>query len=372
MFLGLSDNIRGPLYPEILNRFPVSNTQGSLFFALSSTASFVGGLLSHSFEKRWGLMRTLRGSVLVMLLSQLLLSLAPHFLFLLSASMVFGSSLGVLGVVTNVLVVRSQEPGPRRNKILAGLHSVYAGASLLAPVVVSAIASLNLSFPVWRAGFLFTSFFGLIVLIFTFRKQDFSLQAESTQVEIKTSSLEKSAQIFYAVMVASYVLSEVLIGSRIALYMRRESDASLLQSSWYAAGFFICLFVGRLLFTVWSPEIALKSQLSLSLLLSITCLCVGIYFHPAAFALAGFCMGPFYPMMMVSAGHLFPQAVSQALGWAVAMGSVFVVGMHFGVGFVTDHWGLKTAFYLGPAFCALSLGMLFFYEKIFRRLQRTF
>lgn len=83
-------------------------------------------------------------------------------------------------------------------------------------------------------------------------------------------------------------------------------------------------------------------------------------------------MAPFYALAMLAAGQLFRSSISQAISWAVALSSLFVVLMHLTVGFLTDLFGLKIALLLGPAFCLLALGMLIGYEKIFRRLQHSF
>ncbi len=373
LLLGLSDNIRGPLFPEILKAFSLTDSEGSLFFVLTSLSGFFGGLSSHRFEKRWGTLVTLRMAVLLMAISQLLLSVAPNYGILLLASILFGGSLGVMGVFQNLLLVQTVPKGPFKNKVLAGLHSTYAGASLLGPLIVNAVTYLDLPVPLWRACFVVTSLFGAGILALTFRGP--RLQVEVPEPPILNGNeklLDSMAKIYFAVMLASYVLAEIMVSSRMALYTRREFGASLTDSSWYTAGFFGSLLLSRVLFTVWSPPLKLKTQLVLCLLMTVVSLIFGIAIHPMGLALAGFFMGPFYPMMMVAIGHLFSHSVSQALSWAVGLSSLFVVLMHFSVGYITEAFSLQTAFYFGPGFCVLSLTMLVLYEKVFRRLQPAF
>lgn len=38
--LGISDNTRGPLFPELLRYFDLTNSQASLSFAFASSAAF--------------------------------------------------------------------------------------------------------------------------------------------------------------------------------------------------------------------------------------------------------------------------------------------------------------------------------------------
>lgn len=371
LLLGLSDNIRGPLYPEILKAFDVTNTRGSFFFGLSSLAGFIGGMSGHHLEKRYGALTTLRIAVLFMFLSQLLFAFAPSFGLLLASTVVFGGSLGVMGVMQNLMIVQALPAGALKNKVLAGLHGTYAGASLLAPLIVNLVVFVEMPFPIWRTCFAITALFGIVILALTFRGPDLQIK-DDEKPQREPTKLETAAHIYFGVMLASYVLCEILVSSRMALYTRSEFGADLTVSSWYTAGFFVSLLIGRILFTFWTPAVSLKSQLLGSLVLSVLSLMIGIYFHPLGLVVSGFCMGPFYPLMMVAAGHLFPSTVSRALSWAIALSSLFVVMMHLSVGYVTDLWSLQAAFYFGPAFCVLALLLMVGYEKVFRRLQHSF
>ncbi len=69
---GISDNIRGPLFPEILKEFNISDSMGSLMFALGSLSGFVASYFTRTLLRRYdrrsilqwaciGLMLTLLG-----------------------------------------------------------------------------------------------------------------------------------------------------------------------------------------------------------------------------------------------------------------------------------------------------------------------
>ncbi len=371
MLLGLSDNIRGPLFPEILAQFGVSDTLGSWFFSLSSICGFGGGFFSHRIIQKMGSLRALRMTILGLGLGQILMSLAPGFGFLLFSVFFFGFSIGLMGVIQNMLVVQEVPMGPLKNKVLSGLHSMYAASSLMAPVLVNFVAWLSLPATLWRLCFQIGAGFCAIIFALSFRGPDINEKLHLPTERVEPTQ-DLGAQIFFAVALASYVLAEILVSSRMALFMRREYASDLASSSWYTAAFFVCLLLSRLLFTVWTPKLRLKVQLIASLGLTLVSLLVGIYLHPMGLALSGFFMGPFYPLMMVQLGQLFHGRVSQALSWAVSLSSLFVVLMHVFVGLVTDAWGLRTAFLLGPVFCVLGMLMIGSYEKIFRRLQHSF
>lgn len=373
LLLGLSDNIRGPLFPEILKQFAVSDTQGALFFSLSSVCGFFGGFFSSGMINRWGAIKALRVSFLILLTGQLLISAAPQFWFLIFGVFFFGFSLGLMGVIQNMLVVQDIPAGPFKNKILSGLHSMYAGSSVLAPVLVNIVAKTpSLPFPLWRFCFVLGAVFCVLILALSYWGPEINDTLQTPQGRAPVDIQDRGAQIYFAVILSSYVLAEILVSSRMALYMRRQYEADLTQSSWYTAGFFVSLLISRVIFTFWAPNVKIKTQLLLSLLLAALSILVGLYIHPAGLAISGFFMGPFYPLMMVQLGQLFHQSISRALAWAVSLSSLFVVVMHIFVGFLTDTWGLQNAFLMGPLFCLIGIVMIGIYEKVFHRLQHSF
>ncbi|MEZ0392067.1 MAG: sugar MFS transporter [Pseudobdellovibrionaceae bacterium] len=369
--LGLSDNVRGPLYPEILREFSLNDTQGSLFFALSSAFGILGSYFSGKLYLKWGAVRTLRMSFLILTAAFVMMSVSPSFYFLLLGVVFFGLSLGLMGVVQNVLIVQEIPVGPLKNRILSGLHSMYAAASLAAPLLIQLIDASHGETALWRWVFASGSFFSISMLLATYAGPQL---AESTKAIRKEPPHphEKWAQIYFGVMLATYVLSEILVSTRLALYMRRQYESNLTESVWYTAYFFVGLLLGRVLFSFWSPSFRLKHQTMLCLVLTILSLLVGIWIHPLGLAASGLFMAPFYPLMMSAAGHLFPHSISQALSWAIALSSFFIVLMHFLVGSFTDLFGLQKAFLLAPFFMGVSLVMIVFYEKVFRRLQHSF
>lgn len=369
--LGLSDNIRGPLYPEILETFSLNDSQGALFFSMSSALGIFGSYLAGRLYVGWGALQTLRMSFVILILGQIMIAAAPTYLLLLVGVCFMGLSLGLMGVIQNTLIVQEIPHGPLKNRMLSGLHSMYAGASLVAPLLVNLIAVLSFSLAIWRSVFLAGALLALLVLVLSYWGGELPKSTQPLRTE-PAHSAERWAQIYFGIALSTYVLSEILVSTRMALYMRREFDADLSESTWYTALFFIGLLGGRLLFSFWAPKASVRSQLIVCLFLTLLSLLVGIYLHPLGLAVSSLFMAPFYPLMMVAAGQLFPFSVSQTLSWAIGLSSLFIVLMHFFVGAMTDQFGLPIAFLTAPFFILTSMVMILFYEKIFRRLQHSF
>ena len=162
--LGLADNIRGPLFPEILDYFSVTSAKGSLSFATTSGAAFVGSFMSGYYLRRFSISSLLLLAVFVMGLGLTVMGLADSFNLLLLGSFLLGLSIGFMGVSQNLLVTENVSP-ENQSKALSGLHAMYGFASFLAPVIAS---QTTIHFGVWRAAFLTTAILCGLFFVFQF------------------------------------------------------------------------------------------------------------------------------------------------------------------------------------------------------------
>jgi fucose permease len=158
--------------------------------------------------------------------------------------------------------------------------------------------------------------------------------------------------------VSSYTLMEVLISSRLSLFYQRLEGASVEAAAAWVMAFFVFLLASRILFSVWTPTISVTKLIPACLLISTVFLVLGILFYSPLISVAGFFMGPTYPLLIVKVGRDFQRNLSVVLSRGIAMSSLFLVAMNFMVGAATDIWGLKTAFLIAPAFGVLAMVLL--------------
>ncbi|MBK7962902.1 MAG: MFS transporter [Bdellovibrionales bacterium] len=118
---GLGDNIRGPLFSEILSEFGLSDTVGSWIFALSSLFGFSSSFLSARLGRKLGHKLLLQISLGILGLALGVFSSAQSLFQMLVAAALFGMSLGSLGYCQNALVVLGTSP-IRRQQWLSGLQ----------------------------------------------------------------------------------------------------------------------------------------------------------------------------------------------------------------------------------------------------------
>lgn len=359
--LGISDNIRGPLFPELIQYFKLSNSQGSLSFACASGAAFFGTLTSIYVLKRFLLDRLLWISMALMGLGLLQMGFAPGYLWFLLGAVIFGFSLGTTGVAQNLLITESVEPR-LQSQALSGLHGIYGLSSLIAPFLAS--RSPGWMSGDWRSGFFISAVLAGIVLIL--------ILSTSPKIKFhhhvpKDAVLPKSgltAKIWLSGFFASYVGAEILVSTRLALYMRSYFSMNLEQSSNYVTYFFVFLLLGRLVFALKRFAMPLRSQLNLFLCFSLLALILGLSVHPFFLTLVGFTMAPFYPLAIVYISNITGVHKRNYLTFVMGVQSLCVILMHVGVGYITDAFGLFYAFGIGIFLLALAIFCLNFHPPV--------
>jgi len=361
--LGLGDNSRGPLFPEILKSFAVSDTQGAIFYALSSFLGFIGSYSIRFYLPKLKRIPTLQVALFLMSLGLVGMGLAHEFFWLLVASAIFGFSLGVVGVVQNILVTVGSTP-EKRQRMLSGLHSFYGISSLLAPLVVASVTALTGS---WRGVFVVVALVPFTLMIGASFINKFNIQEVSSLPQNQSTRRGSWAQIYLGFALGLYVVAEIMISSRLALYVRREYQMDLTESSYYLTGFFMCLLAGRILFAVVHFRWSLRRQLSLSLITSAICITLGLMLSPVFIALCGFSMAPFYPLAVAYIYQHFSDGIDAAISSCMAIQSFLTVLMHAGVGYLTDLYGITKALWVGPLALILAFLILNSFERVFKK-----
>lgn len=363
---GLTDNIRGPLFPEILKQFSVSDGLGSWMFALSNISSLVASYGCRHLLRRYDRLTVLKGGALGLMISLLGLAVSTVFPMFLFFSFGFGLSLGVLGLVPNILVAMGSRP-ERKQRMLAGLHTMYGLASLLAPVLAASVEYISGN---WRWTFALATLAPMSLLLYCYHPSHHALHTRSLVTDEEHKENKKrnlKPQIFLALMLSFAVAAEIMISSRLALYMQRTRGFTMEASSLYVTYFFICMMLGRLLFTLIHFHRSVRFLLSLSLVTTVACLLAGLYLHPLFLAGTGLTIAPFYPMAISWISSEFPQDLDSAISYMMTTDAVMLILMHVGIGKLTDFSGIRGALLMGSLFLLASFAMVNAYGVLFPR-----
>ncbi len=364
--LGLADNIRGPLFPEILSGFGLSSSKGALSFATTSTAALIASMLSAYYLKKWTISSLHILSMLIMSIGLLVMGTVPTFQLFLIGSFILGLSIGFMGVSQNLLVSENVS-GEARSKALSGLHAMYGFASFLAPLLAS---STTLNYQTWRAAFVIVSVIcAVFFLIQLLVHPQPGFHVQKHEIGTQTTNLQKISKISLLMMgglFGFYVVAEILVSTRLAQYMRTYFEMDLEKSSQYVTLFFLFLLIGRVIFALKKIPLTLKLQMNLSLIGSVVLLLIGLKFHPFFLALVGLTMAPFYPLSVAYISHQTGDRSRAFITFAMSFQSLAVISMHLGVGYLTDTLGLFYAFGVGVVALAVSLVCLNFHPKVFK------
>lgn len=358
--MGLSDNMRGPLLFEMLKDQNLSDFQGSLFFSASSLFCVISAFSQQFFVPRIRPLYILKISLLLALAAQLLISYAKNFTTLLIGSVLLGLAFGTMGVLQNLMVLKSSGD-QMKTRLLGGLHSLYAASSFVAPIMVSVVYAFS---PGWRSSYMVAA--GITVCFIFFYLMMSKSVPKSLAVKsehTKAAKVSNQVAILFSVIVSSYVACEILISTRISLFVRREHEMSFEHASLYASVFFAAMLVGRVLLIFWKPKSDLVKVISYFSVAAIGLVVLGLTLHPLALALAGLPMGPLFPLFISFSGERFPLSLEKVTSLVIAFNSVFIVAMQLMVGTLSDHWGLTLALWVGPAFFVLSLFLLVVKQK---------
>ncbi len=363
-YLGLADNLRGPVFPELLEKFQLTSSQGAWYFAASSIMSFFAAALVPRLTARVGYKRALQLSIALMALSQLVSAVAPSFAFFIISSIALGTAIGFLGVLQNVMVLVASRP-KNRARLSGGLHANYAGSSILAPLLVGALAMSGLAFQV---NFWFSFLAGVLIFVAVSRVQAFEMPSDHAAPlhESRKQTLHPEV-LFVAVILSTYVAAEILVSSRLSQFAREHLGWSIAESSQLTLQFFVGMFAGRMGLFLLPAKFEARRWLIVALALSFVLGILGVLVHPLFYLALGVTLGPIYPLTMTVLSELFPQNLQSATTAAVVGSGLSVVLMHLGVGWISDFSGVRTAMFLEPLLLGLPLVMILLHPWLFGR-----
>jgi FHS family glucose/mannose:H+ symporter-like MFS transporter len=342
--LGIIDNSRGPVYPEILEQFQVSTAVGSTIFSLSSLTSFLITLFASRWGNALGAVNSLKWAVATHLLAVIMMGISGKyvngFTYFLVASALFGIGVGMMSISLN-LIVNKFSPVLQRRKYFAGLHSMYGLASLIAPLLMSFVFKFEIK---WQDFLLVLAVIPLAILIYGSRleKQDIT----TNEVEPVKRSLGFIMGL--GIIFAFYVASEVMVSSRMVLYLRQVWNFSPDKASEYLSLFFLLLLTGRMIFAFFHIPISAYRLLLISSVCSFISFLLGLYWHPFFLAFSGLTMSFYFPNAMEWVSHKYGEEAEALITKIMIYVGGMLVSMHWLVGTLSTLVTIQNAMLLGP------------------------
>ena len=352
--LGLIDNSRGPVYPEVLNQFQILKSQGSIIFSLSSLVAFIMAIISKFWLRKWGAVTSTKISILLHFIATILMGLAGRtsegFPLFVIASLIFGVGVGVQSISLNMIIANAVSVD-KRQKYFAGLHSMYGFASFIAPALLSSVYHFDFS---WQNYFMFLSIIPLVLFFASIQIKtgDKKITSESS------SQVDKKLAAKLGILFSFYVSTEVMISSRLVVYLNEVWKYELDKASSMLSIFFLLLLSGRILFIFVPNKIDSKLLLKSSAFISIIFLLIGMNYNPLFLALAGGSMSFFFPCAMSWISIRYHEQAESLISIVMTFVGGMIVSMHGIFGVISDTYGLSAAFSMGLLFMFTVLYLL--------------
>lgn len=351
--LSLVDNIRGPFFPDILAELHLDGTRGSAFFATTSLFAFIGSWASHRLLYARSSLFLLSLGALGVGIGFAAVSVSYNFILLMVACAFLGWFFGALNLAQNAMVFETNSPHLRR-RLLSGLHSMYALASLTAPFIATAYRWLGFS---WRQCFLSLALLPLAIALSSLKFKGKPSHVSSRPLDMNGSEWRRC--VIFSLMMAAYLWGEVSASSRMVLWLRTAHGFSPDLANLYLSGFFLTLLVGRTFFSfVHFQGVGNWLILCASAGLSASFYALALYASPVWLVLSGLSLAPFFPVAMEQVSIIFGAKSNQALGFVLGFGSLSLVAMHMVIGILTDLFGISQALLVGPLTLLLVFAVL--------------
>lgn len=365
--LGLSDSGRGPVYPDLLRAFSLTDTVGAAFFFATSFCGFLNNWASGYWLPRLGPYRALQAFLVVQIVGLLVIAAAPGFLVVLIGAGIFGVSLSGLGTVQNITVSQTASLESSR-KAFSILHCMYGGASFISPLLISAVYRAGFT---WQNAFYILAIFPLFLLIVSAFRKPYRLEsAGEPRLRHRFSAGERRNALWVCALVMCYVFAELILSTRIVLYMRRDLGLSIEIANDCLAGFFGLMLIGRIAFAFSNSTLATLLLLRVSAALSLIFFALGLLVHPYLMAVSGLTMAPFFPCLMSYVQEMFGPVgpagsgsrarEEAAFAWVFTAHAFGIMTMHVLTGWFSDVIGLGRALYFGPVMLGVIIVILAF------------
>jgi fucose permease len=143
-------------------------------------------------------------------------------------------------------------------------------------------------------------------------------------------------------------MAEIAVGTRMALFARRDWGFDVDRANQFMALFFTGLFLGRLVFAVVHFKWSARRILVVSASLGAMAIALGIFYGPAWMATSGLFLSVFYPCAMSMINDEQGEHASYVIASAITVQSIGLMGMHFVLGGLSDAFGLGKALWIGP------------------------
>ncbi|MEZ4708057.1 MAG: MFS transporter [Caldilineaceae bacterium] len=350
---GFVDNIKGPALPDLLQDLNFSYSQGGGILFGAYLGFVVATLLAGPLSDLLGNRAILCASGLFIALGLFGLSTVSTYPLLFLSMLVVGLGTGAIEVGGNGLIVALHRQAQGRFlNLLATFHGV---GSMLAPLYAAWILTAVGS---WRQIFLYGAPLAiLLALLFMLPVGGATTKGETHRFDgatLRRTGFSSTMILFYFGL-AFYVATELGIAAWIVEYLIREKGMVQTTASYYLAGFFAFVMVGRVVGSIFVERIGYLRAVLLAAIGALVSILIGVLSPPALsifLPMSGLFCSIIFPTMTAAVSRLHTQNTGTILGLLFTAGGLGGTLGPAAIGVGSDAWGIQWGFGLNALFCA--------------------
>lgn len=352
---------RGPLLPFFQQAMVLNYTEVSLFLVTGYLIAIGVNFLLFPILKRFHERKVAIGAGVFAIAVFGTSFFVNSYLSLLAISILYGGVIAVGQALCNLLTAQGVTP-ILQSRYLCGLHLMYALGALITPLATRVGFERYISWQ-WIWGAIPTGVFLILIAILA------TTQVEPEPIEPNKPSKKLSTiQVVLLLAFCFYVSAEVGTSMWLVSYLVDTQSFSLGKASYYLAGFFAAMFLGRLVCFVSLKEKYEAYILQGCILFGAGCFLLGHWGYLWAFSLAGF-MGPYFPILLSRVKRHFPEQWRSLAVWVVLSIQVTLAILHLLMGWFNDQIGIHNAFLIPLVFFFLTLTLLRIYFEWEKKAQ---
>jgi fucose permease len=344
VLLGWTSVLVPALLRQIEARFGVDDASMGLYYfvyaASYATGSFTGGVL----VERLGRRLVMPAAAALMGIGLLGTGVAPSWLVFAGAAVLLGAGGGVIDGGVNGLALAIADEA--RGRALNLLHLAFAIGAFVSPVVVGQLVEREIA---WEGIFVVTAVAAVVVAVaLRTTPMPSGVHAGRARTSRGTSESSRGGSlllplILLAVAIGCFVASEVGVSNWISRFL---ASVPVTLATAALSAFWGGLALGRLFAARYSDQFSHSAFAAIASVVAGVAVTVAVVvptpeLSVVAFAVAGFAMGPIFPMIIALGGDLYPDrsaATGGTLTGAAVLGGMIyppLIGLMsagFGIG----------------------------------------